>query len=81
MSYETESIKRNAGLSKQSSGLRAVNLTWRAISSSRARLRDYRELRRQVSELKLATARSRDLGDTFDEVQRFEVFRSDQRRK
>jgi len=80
VNYETESIKRNAGLSKQSSGLRAVNLTWRAISSSRARLRDYRKLRRQVSELKLATARSRNLGDTFDEVQRFEVFRSDQRR-
>jgi predicted O-methyltransferase YrrM len=78
VNHETESIKRNAGLSKQPDGFDGTNLTRRVISSSLARLRDYRKLRRQVSELKQATACCRDLGDTFDEVQRFDVFRSDQ---
>lgn len=77
---EAVSLKRNAGAGRYSFGLRAHDLPRRAISSSLARLRDYRILRKQISELKLATAHCCNVGETFDEVQGFAVFRSDQKR-
>src|SRR6266581_7158845 len=67
-------------IEKHRLGLRADNLPRLAFTAAAGRVRDYREHRNRLAELKKATANCDNLGQVFDLVQQSGGFWSDQKR-